>query len=505
MWTRALLIVTVAAAIRLVFAALIPVFPDEAYYWLWSRRLAPGYFDHPAGVALLIRVGAVLLSPLGAGDTGFAIRLGPVIAGWIASIATIGIANTLGGPASAVRAAIIMSVMPLAAAGLVLAAPDAALLAATSVALYCTVRALTTAPRSTTSFRWWAAAGFALGLAFSSKYTSIFVPLGVVIAVVSRGDLRGRLREPGPYVACIIAALVFVPVLVWNAQHDWVSFLFQIRHGLSAPKGSALLAAWKHEGEFFGGQAGLASPVVFIMMAITVGRALRRSADSGRFMLAVVALISFGFFVYSAVRQRVEPNWPAPAYIPAIALLASAPWGASGAKWLRGGIAFAAVMSAVIYVQAVIPILPFAPPKDPIARAFGWSDLTRATDSVARDVSASTNHRTWLAGDRYQEASELSFHNPEHPTTFSTNLSGRVNQFDLWLGFAALAAKGDNLVMVVDDTQEQHAAITALEPFFAEKQRADRVVLRRGRGEIGARRIWVLRGWRGGWPERKPF
>jgi hypothetical protein len=236
-----------------------------------------------------------------------------------------------------------------------------------------------------------------------------------------------------------------------------------------------------------------------------VGRALRRSADSVRFMLATVAVISFGFFVYSAVRQRVEPNWPAPAYIPAIALLASVSWGSSGAKWLRGGIAFAAVMSAVIYVQALVPILPLAPPKDPIARAFGWSELTRVTDSVARDVSASTNHHTWLAGDRYQEASELSFHNPEHPTTFSTNLSGRVNQFDLWPGFADVAANGDNLVMVVDDTREQHAAITALEPFFAEKRRADRVLLRRGGGEIGARRIWVLRGWRGGWPRRTSF
>jgi hypothetical protein len=63
--SRPLLVVTVAAVVRLVFAALIPLLPDEAYYWEWSRRLAPGYFDHPYGVALLIRIGDSLLSPIG--------------------------------------------------------------------------------------------------------------------------------------------------------------------------------------------------------------------------------------------------------------------------------------------------------------------------------------------------------------------------------------------------------------------------------------------------------
>jgi len=55
-WSRALYIVTIAAIIRLVFAALIPIFPDEAYYWDWSRHLAAGYFDHPPMIALLIRM-----------------------------------------------------------------------------------------------------------------------------------------------------------------------------------------------------------------------------------------------------------------------------------------------------------------------------------------------------------------------------------------------------------------------------------------------------------------
>src|SRR5512133_1567390 len=352
--SRALLIVTVAAAIRLVFAALIPVLPDEAYYWEWSRNLAAGYFDHPYAIALLIRFGDALLAPLGMAATPLAVRVGPVLAGWIASVATVAIARRIGGSSSATRAAIIMSVLPLAAAGLVLATPDSPLLAATGGALYCLVRALESDVGSTASLRWWTATGAALGLAFCSKYTSILLPIAVTIAVVSRSALRPRLKEAGPYVACLVAALVFLPVLIWNARHDWISFVFQVRHGLSAPQGSKLLAAWKHEGDFFGGQAALASPILFIMMAIAVGSALRRGSAMSRFnegsderslvvrfTAATVALVSFGFFIYSAIRQRVEPNWPSVAYIPAIVLIATATWSRRGEKWLKAGVILA--------------------------------------------------------------------------------------------------------------------------------------------------------------------
>jgi len=497
---QALIIVTLAAVIRLVFAAIIPLLPDEAYYWVWSRHLASGYFDHPPVLALLIHSGTVLLAPAGAGDSSLAVRIGAVAAGWIASVATVGVARRLAGDAAALRAAVIMSVLPLAAAGLILATPDAPVLAAVAATLYFVVAAIQSPVDSDESLRWWIAAGFALGVAFCSKYTSIFVPAGVAIAVLARADLRQRLREPGPYVACTIAAIVFLPVLAWNAHHGWVSFVFQVRHGLAAPKGSALLAAWHHEGDFFGGQAGLASPILFVMLAIATARGLTRHAQPERFVLAVVALVSFGFFVYSALRQRVEPNWPSPAYIPAIALLGAIDWSRTGRRWLRGGIALAALLSIAIYAQGIAPILPIAPSKDPVARAFGWGRLADVADSTVTMVRLQTHTATWLAGDRYQEASELAFHVSPHPETFSTNLGGRPNQYDLWPTFPERASAGDNLVLVVDEAPDVHPVVRKLAPYFASVERGPLVMLRRGAGVIGRRRVWVLRAYQGGWP-----
>src|SRR5690348_8850623 len=103
-------------AIRLVFAAVIPLFPDEAYYWEWSRRLAAGYFDHPPGIPILVRAGTAL-----AGASSFGVRLFPVLAGLVAAIATTSVAWRIASPTSALRAALVITCMPLAAAGLVLA------------------------------------------------------------------------------------------------------------------------------------------------------------------------------------------------------------------------------------------------------------------------------------------------------------------------------------------------------------------------------------------------
>ena len=60
--------------VRAVFAALLPLSADEAYYWLWSKHLAAGYFDHPPAIAWLIRAGTALF-----GDTPFGVRFAGVL------------------------------------------------------------------------------------------------------------------------------------------------------------------------------------------------------------------------------------------------------------------------------------------------------------------------------------------------------------------------------------------------------------------------------------------
>ncbi len=496
-WRTALLILVGAALVRLVFAVLIPLFPDETYYWEWSRHLAAGYFDHPWGIAALIGGGRWVAGAVGLSGSPIAIRLLVIVAGFVASLFAAGIARRVGGDRAGMVAALLLAVMPLAASGMVLATPDVPLLMTTAMGLYCVVRALQSAPRSPSALAWWVAAGLSLGLAFSSKYTSILLPVGVTIAVLTHRGLRAQLRSWGPYAACLAAVLVFAPVLVWNSHHGWISFGFQIHHGLGAPRGSPL----KRELDLLGGQAGLATPIILVMLAMAVWHAVRHPRTDIHYLLAVVALTSGGLFVISALRRPVEANWPALAYIPAVPLLAFIDWGRTGRRWLAWGMGLAALVSAVIYVQSVLPVLPLPARRDPVARSAGWEQLA---DSVAAERArlAGDHAHVWVAADRYQDASELAFHLPETPVTFSVNLSGRPNQYDLWPGFRDLAHTGDDLVLVLDEVPEPHHTAVVLGPQFDSLEKGSLVPLPRRDGDVAAyRRIWVLRGWKGSWPD----
>src|ERR1700739_4359839 len=64
-WPLSLIIAALVALtmLRLAIAANVPLAPDEAYYWVWSHALAPGYLDHPPMVALWIRLGTLIAGP----------------------------------------------------------------------------------------------------------------------------------------------------------------------------------------------------------------------------------------------------------------------------------------------------------------------------------------------------------------------------------------------------------------------------------------------------------
>jgi 4-amino-4-deoxy-L-arabinose transferase-like glycosyltransferase len=133
----ALVLLAAAAAVRLLVAAFVPLVPDEAYYWEWSRHLAAGYFDHPPVIAWLIRAGTLI-----GGATPFGVRAGPIVAGWVGTCAAASLASRLGGPQAAWRLAVLLTVVPLAGVGLILATPDAPLLTGSAVMLWAIDHAL---------------------------------------------------------------------------------------------------------------------------------------------------------------------------------------------------------------------------------------------------------------------------------------------------------------------------------------------------------------------------
>src|SRR6478672_2776432 len=152
-------------ALRLVAAAWTPLTFDEAYYWMWSKHLAGGYYDHPPMVAFVIRAGTMI-----AGDRELGVRLVSILLGLPMSYAVYRTAQILfGSVRTAVTAALLLNVTLMAAVGTLIVTPDAPLLVASSFVLFFCAKVLQTGRGA-----WWLAVGAAVGAALLSKYTALF-------------------------------------------------------------------------------------------------------------------------------------------------------------------------------------------------------------------------------------------------------------------------------------------------------------------------------------------
>ncbi|HEY9426756.1 MAG TPA: hypothetical protein VIR34_06345, partial [Gemmatimonadaceae bacterium] len=197
--------------------------------------------------------------------------------------------------------------------------------------------------------------------------------------------------------------------------------------------------------------------------------------------------------------RPAEPNWQAMAYVPAIALLAAYSGGLPWRRWLGAACALGAMMVAVVYLQSMSPFLPLGAGHDPAARGAGWNVLAARMHAAAPqdDQSDGAPSRVWFAGNRYQDASEIAFHLPGHPTVFSLNIASRPNEYDLWPSFAERARPGDDLVVAVIPPApgRPDTVIAALRPHFTNVERVSTVRLSDDAALV--RDVWVMEGWRG--------
>ena len=174
-------------ALRLVSAAYTPLTFDEAYYWMWSKHLAGGYYDHPPMVAVVIRLGTLI-----AGDTELGVRLVSILLALPMSWAIYRTAFILfGGARVATSAAMLLNATLMAAVGTLIVTPDAPLLVASTFLLFALAKVLQTERGA-----WWLAVGAAAGCALLSKYTALFFGPAILIWLIAVPRLRHWLVSP---------------------------------------------------------------------------------------------------------------------------------------------------------------------------------------------------------------------------------------------------------------------------------------------------------------------
>jgi len=372
------LTISALVVLRLVAAALTPLTFDEAYYWMWSKHLAGGYYDHPPMVAVVIRLGTLI-----AGDTEFGVRLVSILLALPMSWAVYRSAAILfGGERIATTAAILLNVTMMASVGTIIVTPDAPLLVAASFVMFFLAKVLETGRGA-----WWLAVGAAVGAALLSKYTAMFFGPAILIWLVVVPKLRRWLISPWPYLGGFVALAIFAPVILWNADHQWVSFIKQLGRARIEGFKPAFIA------ELIPTQIAFATPLVWLLGAMGLYALLRRNSGA----LAARALISATFwtialyFVWHSLHARVEANWFAPVY-PAFAIAAAVaahvvPWDPPRKRiadfCLRWAAPSGVLMFVALIVQANTGVLS-GYRRDATVRSVGvgWRELASEIEAV---------------------------------------------------------------------------------------------------------------------------
>ena len=359
---------------RFIASALLPLSADEAYYWLWSRHLDWGYYDHPPLIAFAIHAGTALF-----GEIPFGVRLMGLLASVVASIAVWRAgAIVLKDERAGGYACLFFNLSLMVAIETMVATPD--VLAIATAALF--LLALAKVEESGRG-AWWLAAGAAAGIGLLAKYTTFFLGAGALVWLVVDSRQRRWLLTAWPYAGAVVAAILFAPNLWWNQTHDWMTFVFQFGR---VDEGHFTL---RYLAEFLGAQIGLATPFIFVLAVMGIF-----SRREGSILAPALIWPSVAFFALHALHDRVQGNWPSFLY-PALAIAAAD--AASRTSWTgwarrlsrisrRAAIPTAAVLLALLYAQALTGIIPLGR-KDPIQRllAFGLHEMSK---DIVRQVSA---------------------------------------------------------------------------------------------------------------------
>ena len=398
------MVIIVLVALRLVAAAFTPITFDEAYYWMWSKHLAGGYYDHPPMVAFLIRASTMI-----AGDTEFGVRLLSILLALPMSYAVYRSAAILfgGGARLAAAAAILLNLTLMVAVGTLIVTPDAPLLVASSFVLFFLAKV-----QETGRGAWWLAVGAAVGVALLSKYTALFFGLAILIWLVVVPELRRWLISPWPYLGGIVALAIFSPVLLWNADHQWVSFLKQFgRARIEDLRPGFIL-------ELIPTQVAFATPLVFILGAMGLHVLLWRKvgAVASRVLINTMFWTIVIYFAWHSLHARVEANWFAPVYP---AFIVAAAVAAHHAQWkpreqrlrdfcLRWAAPLSILMFVGLVVQANTGVLS-GYRRDATVRtvAVGWRELADQIEAVRARVGA-----TCILAPDYATTAWLAFYLP---------------------------------------------------------------------------------------------
>lgn len=395
------------------------IFRDEFYYLACSHRLDLGYVDQPP-----LSIYILALSRNIFGDSLFALRLVPALAGAATVFVTGLMVRQLGGRAAAMAiACLAVMAAPIYWAMNTVYSMNCLDILIWSVAAYILILVI-----KENKPKHWISLGIIMGLGLLNKTSMIWFCLGLLVAVLLTRQ-RKNLATRWPYLTALITLMLFLPYVVWNLLHDFAHVEF-IRNAI----------AWKYNSlsprDFVTGQLLYMHPVTLIIWLAGL-LFLFSNKEGGR--LRPLGIIYVTAFLILIINGRSKAEYLSPAYTMLFA---------SGAvqfetwsrrrflAWLKYAVLVPVVVGGVITAPLALPCLPvetyvsyaqklgFAPESNEgkqlaelpqfYADMFGWEDLAKTVSDVYDSLPSEDRSATLIFAQNYGEAGALEYYNRKY-------------------------------------------------------------------------------------------
>ncbi len=319
------ILVGLLVGLKLIITIFLPIAADEAYYWVWGQNLQLSYFDHPpmvAWVSYLSQFIQFIPAWLSVRLFFFFLSLFTLITYF--KIFQITQPEYIHDRKVQIFFLILFTLNPLSGFGSQLVTPDAPLLFFWGLSTYSFLNIL-----QQNRLRDYILLGVFLGLGFCSKYHIVFFVLsGLISLILQKKWQLIKLR----YALCtFLFGFVFsLPVLIWNYQNDFISFKFQLNHGLTS---SSYEPWWTIT--YIIGQIFIFSPILFFDLITRLKTQLKtqfttplnvllnmKSNPQSNVQLNIqLSVFQWLFFLASSFKAKVEANWPVTSHALALTAL----------------------------------------------------------------------------------------------------------------------------------------------------------------------------------------
>lgn len=431
-------------AIRFISIWIMGPMPQDAYYFFYAQHPSLSYFDHPPAIAYLLWLFTTVL-----GKNIIAIKLADSILTAIACIAVYQLAIRFFPKFEAEKIIILfLSTLMVSILSLV-STPDTPLLffwTFTLIALYEAV--------FNDKKKFWLIAGILMGLAFDSKYTAVFLPVGMVLFLLLSDSNRKYLLTFWPWLTCLIMIMVSTPVIIWNVNNHFASFAFQGSQRMHDAatftlKPQLVLGLTGH-------QLALLMPVLFISILWAVVSLLKTYSSkwnemptTGVFLLCFFLPLFLTFLLLSPI-YWIKINWMMPAYITGVILAGSL----IDKKWIKVQV----IISFIVHLSLLIEIVFYPIQIKSDDTWVGWKSLTAQAKNLQKKYAADFI----FSADGYKTSAEMNLYSDKF--IYGQNVIGQhALHFD-FIGTQLDRLNGQDAIFIDSDPSYKSIAKDSIKP-----------------------------------------